>query len=75
MGVNAQHALYREDGRWYHVLQRFSGALFDAHGYIVFETECAFRSCPHLSIGEEVNVTHPKGIAAIPGYVRVNASN
>ena len=38
-GANARHALYREDGRWFHVLERFPGALFDAHGYIVFQTE------------------------------------
>lgn len=22
--VNAQHALYREDGRWYHIFSKFS---------------------------------------------------
>jgi 5-methylcytosine-specific restriction enzyme A len=70
-GVNAKHALYREDGRWYHVLERFPGALFDAHGYIVFQTKDAFRNCSYLSIGDEVNVKHPNGISAIPGYVRV----
>jgi 5-methylcytosine-specific restriction protein A len=70
-GVNAQHALYRENGRWYHVLARFPGALFDAHGYIVFQSEREFRDCSYLSIGDEVNVSHPKGISAIPGYVLV----
>lgn len=70
-GVNAKHALYREDGRWYHVLERFPGALFDAHGYVVFQTEADFRNCSYLSIGNEVNVKHSKGISAIPGYVRV----
>ena len=70
-GVNARHALYREDGRWYHVLERFPGALFDANGYIVFDGERSFRSCSYLSIGDEVNVRSPKGISAIPGYKRV----
>ena len=70
-GVNARHALYREDGRWYHVLERFPGALFDANGYIVFDTERTFRSCSYLSIGDEVNVSGSRGIAAIPGYQRV----
>lgn len=70
--VNAQHALYREDGRWYHVLERFPGVLFDAHGYIVFQTEREFRNCSYLSISDEVNVSDPKGISAIPGYVRVS---
>ena len=69
--VNVKHALYREDGRWYHVLERFPGALFDAHGYVVFLTERDFRNCSYLSIGDEVNVKSPRGVAAIPGYVRV----
>jgi 5-methylcytosine-specific restriction enzyme A len=69
--VNAQHALYREDGRWYHILVSFPGALFDAHGYVIFQNELDFRNCPYLSIGDEVNVKNPKGISAIPGYVRV----
>lgn len=45
-GVGAAHALYREDGTWYHVLEKFPGALFDAHGYVLFETETAYRNCP-----------------------------
>ena len=54
-----------------HVLERFPGALFDSHGYIVFENERAFLSCSYLHIGEEINVLDPKGIVAIPGYGRI----
>jgi len=67
--VGAKHALYREDGRWYHVPERFPGALFDANGYILFRTEADLVNCRFLSIGEEVNVHD--GISSIPGYVRV----
>lgn len=67
--VGAAHALYRADGRWYHRLVRFPGALFDANGYVIFPTEKAYRSCRDLAIGDEVNVR--RGIASIPGYVRV----
>ena len=67
--VNARHALYREDGRWYHLLDRFPGALFDAHGYILFKTREEYERCTHLSIGDEINIRD--GISAIPGYVRV----
>ena len=70
-GVNAKHALYREDGRWFHQLNEFPGALFDANGYILFPTEQAYRSCAHLSIGQDINVSDPRGIAGIPGYVQV----
>ena len=67
--VGARHALYRKDGRWYMRLERFPGALFDAHGYIVFKTAEAYRQCPHLSHGKRLNVYD--GISSIPGYVRM----
>lgn len=68
-GVNARHALYREDGRWYHHLERFPGALFDSTGFVVFPTEAAYHGSPYLRRGVEVNV--PGGISNMPGYVRV----
>ena len=37
--VGARHALYRKSGDWYHVPSQFPAALFDAHGYVRFETE------------------------------------
>ena len=67
--VGARHALYRQDGRWYHHLERFPGALFDAHGYVVFETEEAYEQCHRLQRGEELHV--PDGIYSLPGYVRM----
>jgi 5-methylcytosine-specific restriction protein A len=67
--VNASHALYREDGKLYHLLDRFPGALFDAHGYILFKTREEYVHCTYLSIGDEINIRD--GISAIPGYVRV----
>lgn len=70
-GVNAKHALYREDGRWFHQLNKFPGALFDENGYILFQTEQAYRKCAHLSIGQDINLSDPRGIASIPGYIRV----
>lgn len=68
-GVKAEHALYREDGEWYHQLVRFPGALFDRNGYVLFETHQAFTADPHLRIASDVHV--PGGIAAMPNYVRV----
>ena len=70
-GVNAKHALDREDGRWFHHLKKFPGALFDAHGYILFPTEQAYRNCGYLSLGQDVNISDPRGISSIPSYVRV----
>jgi hypothetical protein len=37
--VGAQHALYHRKGIWFHLLERFPGALFDENGYVLFETK------------------------------------
>ena len=68
-GVGATHALYSERGTWFHVLERFPGALFDAHGYVVFRTKHDYETCPQLRRGKELNVRD--GISALPGYVKV----
>jgi hypothetical protein len=67
--VGARHALYHKDGVWFNHLVRFPGALFDPHGYVVFETSASYERCPRLRHGKELNV--PAGIAAIPGYVKL----
>ena len=64
--LDVLHALYRKTGDWYHQLERFPGALLDEHGYVIFETPDAFRSCPQLRIRQDVVV--PGGISQIPGY-------
>jgi 5-methylcytosine-specific restriction enzyme A len=66
--VGAKHALYREDGKWYHQLRDFPGALFDRNGYILFATEDEYEKCPHVQIQQDVHI--PNGISSIPGYVR-----
>lgn len=68
-GVGVLHALYHKDGRWYHTLEAFPGALFDPNGYIVFATREEYESCPQLHIGDHVNVRSE--ISSIPGYVRI----
>lgn len=71
-GVDVKHALYRKDGQWYHRLTSFPGALFDANGYVVFETLEEYLGCPKLQIGEHLHV--PEGISAIASYVSVRES-
>ena len=70
--VGAQHALYRANGTWCHWLQRFPGALFDANGYVRFETEDDLLGCSGVRVGERANwLNVPDGIASLPGYVTV----
>jgi 5-methylcytosine-specific restriction protein A len=71
--VGAEHPLYRENGTWYHLLERFPGALFDAHGYIKFDTSQAFnefRSRPGVTGRKAVAIK--AGISSQPDYVRVS---
>lgn len=67
--VGAKHALYHREGCWYNNLERFPGALFDPNGYVLFETEQAYKSSRHLRITQETNVTN--GISSIPTYKRM----
>ena len=68
--VYAKHALYRANGTWYHRLTNFPGALFDANGYVLFETEEEYINCPYLHIGKETSCH--KGISSIPSYILIN---
>ncbi len=72
-GVGARHALYSTRGTWFHVLERFPGALFDANGYVLFSTKQAYENCASLNRGDELNVSG--GISIIPGYVKMRNSN
>ena len=46
-------------------LQRFPGALFDAHEYVLFETQETYVNYSQLHLGQELNV--PNGISNLPG--------
>ncbi len=72
--VGAKHALYREDGKWYHNLEVFPGVLFDANGYVVFQTEQDYHQNPYLRITEDLHIMEG-GISSIPGYIRVSERN
>jgi hypothetical protein len=66
--AGAKHALYSRSGDWYHQLEQFPGGLFDANGYVLFNTQAEYLSSPYLQIQQDVHV--PGGISQIPGYVR-----
>lgn len=70
LGINAKHALYRQDGKWYHNLMRFPGVLFDKDGYVVFNSEDEYTNCEYIKHGKEIHIT--QGIKSIPQYVRIS---
>jgi hypothetical protein len=70
--VGARHALYNTEGRFFMMLERFPGALFDPNGYLLFPTKEDFESfCQRrgVSAGKRLNVDG--GIASHPAYIRV----
>jgi len=68
--IDADHVLYREDGKWYHNLNSFPGALCDKNGYVIFKTEDEYRSCKFLNITDSTNTTIvPLGISGMPNYI------
>jgi 5-methylcytosine-specific restriction protein A len=67
--IDVKHALYRENGDWYHLLKYFPAALFDKNGYIIFNTDEEYISSRYLQIGKELHV--PEGIANIPEYIKI----
>ncbi len=67
-----KQARFHQDGKFYNTLQNFPAALCDPKGYIIFETEEAYKNCNYLKIGaEKINVKGGKEvtISNIPGYV------
>jgi 5-methylcytosine-specific restriction enzyme A len=66
--VGARHALFSRDGCWYNNLERFPGALFDPHGYVLFRTDEEYRKNAKVRIGKETNVSG--SISCLPGYIR-----
>ena len=72
--IGAKHALYRLDGRWYHILKRFPAALCDENGYVLFNTDEEYRSNQYLKIVDRTNHTHvPRGISSMPNYVHASS--
>lgn len=69
--IPAKHVLYREDGRWYHHLAYFPGALCDSNGYVLFASRDAYERHPGLSHGIQLNVDG--GISSLPGYIRMES--
>ena len=69
-GLDAEHCLYRADGKWYHVLKQFPGILFDINGFIRFSNYKEFSDCAGMRIYPDTDqVVAPEGISSIPGYI------
>jgi len=76
-GIAVDHALYRETGDWFHILQAFPGALIDAGGFLRFASRAEYDD--FIAKGREDGVVQNvdtntlvvrRGIAHHDGYVR-----
>ncbi|HEX4276837.1 MAG TPA: hypothetical protein VHZ74_15885 [Bryobacteraceae bacterium] len=75
-GLEVRQPLYRKTGDWFHELTKFPGALLDANGYLLFETEESFEACHQLRRGKDPDrnggwVSALQGIRSFPGYIQV----
>ena len=71
--IPAKQARFHRDGIWYEQLTTFPAAFCDPDGYVLFETEEDYKTCPQLKLGKQVNVTG--GISSIPGYTKIQNAN
>jgi 5-methylcytosine-specific restriction protein A len=67
LNLNASHALYREDGGWYHHLEEFPGVLFDKNGYVLFNEKSDYVNHPHLIHDQDLHTR--SGISSMQEYV------
>lgn len=68
LGLGVLHARYREDGKWYHPLKKFPGALFDENGYVIIQTSEEYLSNTQFQHGVDLHVIG--GIASLNNYRR-----
>ena len=68
--IPARQARFHRDGVFYEHLTNFPAALCDPKGYVVFETEEDYKTCPDLKLGQKVNVS--RGISSLLGYRQVD---
>jgi len=72
--VGARHSLYNKDGKWYHTLNEFPGALFDKNGYILFDSRREHEAHSELRHYPKTNtLAVPRGLANINGYITFSA--
>ncbi|MFH6983591.1 HNH endonuclease [Marinoscillum luteum] len=66
--IKAKHALYHENGKWYHNLQKFPGVLFDKNGYLIFDNKEAYFNHPSLQSNKDLFIKN--GIESLTEYRR-----
>lgn len=65
--LGAKHALYREDGRWYHNLTDFPGVLFDKGGYVLFSNKGEYHTNSNLQIRQDLHIKN--GLSSLVEYI------
>lgn len=66
LGLNTKHALYRSDGKWYHHLKIFPGALLDDNGYVLFDSKEQYDNHELLQHKNDIHIKD--GISSFSGY-------
>jgi hypothetical protein len=68
--IPAKRAYFHQDGTFYEVPIRFSAALCDVNGFVLFDSLEKLESTEGVSVASKVNI--PNGIFRIEGYQKSN---
>lgn len=66
LNLDACHAMYSKDDKWYHHLNKFPGILFGTNGYLIFKNHNDYIENPNLQHGIHLHVID--GISSVDGY-------
>ena len=66
LNINAKHALYRKDGKWYQLLNDFPGVLFDDNGLVIFNSKEEYDNQKELDCKKTIHIKD--GISSLAEY-------
>ena len=67
-GLDCAKGYFSKTGIPYQKPSSFPAVFFDINGYCIVNDEVAMQNSPHINVGKQVSI--PRGIYSIPGYVR-----
>jgi len=67
LNINAKHALYRKDGKWYQLLNDFPGVLFDDNGLVIFNSKEEYDNQKELDCKKTIHIKD--GISSLQKYL------
>ena len=67
-GLDCERGYFHKDGIAYQNPYGFPAVFFDPGGYLIVKDEASMRNNPYINVGRQISI--PRGVYSIPGYVR-----